>query len=187
MLQELVIRNFAIIHELSLSFQEGMTVLTGETGAGKSIIIDAVGLLAGGRGSAEFVRHGEKKCSLEALFTHQKNEETEQALLELGVESDEGSVILQRDIYATGRNVCRANGTLVTTSALRQIGETLIDIHGQNEHQELMQPDKHVSFLDQFAGEALISEKKEYQDVFYRYKKIQKELNQWEKNEKELA
>src|SRR5699024_5647673 len=149
--QELVIRNFAIIQQLSLSFQEGMTVLTGETGAGKSIIIDAVGLLAGGRGSSEFVRHGEKKCTLEALFTFDGNKEIETVLQELGIESEEGSVILQREIYANGKNVCRANGTLVTISSLRDIGEALIDIHGQNEHQELMQPDRHLHFLDQFA------------------------------------
>src|SRR5699024_4106875 len=131
-LQELVIRNFAIIHQLSLSFQEGMTVLTGETGAGKSIIIDAVGLLAGGRGSSEFVRHGEKKCVLEAMFTYDGNEDTTAMLDEFGVESEEGQVILQREIYANGRNVCRVNGTLITISGLRAIGETLIDIHGQN-------------------------------------------------------
>lgn len=187
MLQELVIQNFAIIHELSLSFHEGMIVLTGETGAGKSIIIDAVGLLAGGRGSNEFVRHGEKKCVLEALFKFDQNEETIQVLNELGIEAEEGSIILQREIHTSGRNVCRANGTLVTTAALRKIGETLIDIHGQNEHQELMQADKHIGFLDQYAGQTLMHEKKAYQDTYYQYKKVDKELRQWEQNEKELA
>ncbi len=187
MLQELIIQNFAIIHELSLSFHEGMIVLTGETGAGKSIIIDAVSLLAGGRGSNEFVRHGEKKCVLEALFKFGENKETAQVLNELGIDAEDGTVILQREIHTSGRNVCRANGTLVTTAALRKIGETLIDIHGQNEHQELMQADKHIGFLDQYASQALTREKKAYQDTYYQYKKVEKELRQWEQNEKELA
>lgn len=187
LLQELVIRNFAIIHQLSLSFQEGMTVLTGETGAGKSIIIDAVGLLAGGRGSSEFVRHGEKKCVLEAMFTYDGNEDTTAMLDEFGVESEEGQVILQREIYANGRNVCRANGTLITISALRAIGETLIDIHGQNEHQELMQPDRHLSFLDQFAGKTVEKARQEYRLTFEAFKKARKELEKWEHNEQELA
>ena len=187
MLQELNIRNFAIIKELALSFHEGMTVLTGETGAGKSIIIDAVGLIAGGRGSTEFVRHGEKKCSLQALFSFDGNEETGDILKDLGIETEGDTILLQREVFANGRTVCRANGTLVTIATLRSIGETLIDIHGQNEHQELMQTDRHLLFLDQFASHEVDELKASYQEVFHSFKDAQKQFSKWEQNEQELA
>ena len=151
MLQELSIKNFAIIDHLDVTFKNGMTVLTGETGAGKSIIIDAVGLLAGGRGSVNFVRTGTAKAVIQGSFTFPPDGVTYRVLDDLGIDHDDGSVILQREIHRTGRNVCRVNGMLVNTSTLKRIGETAVDIHGQNEHQELMQPEKHLGMLDEFA------------------------------------
>ncbi|MGZ4160358.1 MAG: AAA family ATPase, partial [Neobacillus sp.] len=134
MLSELSIKNFAIIEALSISFEKGLTVLTGETGAGKSIIIDAIHLLVGGRGSSEFVRHGEEKAEIEGLFQiDDPNHPCFGRALEFGIEIEEGMVVLRRDISKTGKSVCRINGKLVTISTLREFGSTLVDIHGQHE------------------------------------------------------
>lgn len=187
MLQELTIKDFAIIQDLNLSFNRGMTVLTGETGAGKSIIIDAVGLLAGGRGSSEFIRHGATKCVLEALFSLDGNPGTYELLKTYGIDSDEDTVIIQRDIHRSGKSVCRINGRLVTITILRLIGESIIDIHGQNEHQELMNPERHLSMLDQFGDKELFLLKKSYQETYTRYRQVKKAYDKWQNGEQELA
>ncbi|WP_034550848.1 DNA repair protein RecN [Carnobacterium funditum] len=187
MLQELTIKNFAIIHDLSLTFETGMTVLTGETGAGKSIIIDAVGLLAGGRGSNEFIRHGESKCALEGLFSMEGNLTTYKLLKQYDIESENDDVIIQRDIHRNGKNVCRINGRLVNIATLRLIGETLIDIHGQNEHQELMNPERHLTMLDQFGDESLQKIKDTYRSTFSRYVETKKAYRKWQNSEQEFA
>lgn len=187
LLQELTIKNFAIIHDLSLTFESSMTVLTGETGAGKSIIIDAVGLLAGGRGSNEFIRHGESKCVLEGLFSMEGNQTTYDLLKHYDIESENDDVIIQRDIHRNGKNVCRINGRLVNIATLRLIGETLIDIHGQNEHQELMNPERHLMMLDQFGNESLQKTKEAYHSTFLNYADIKKAYRKWQNSEQEFA
>ncbi len=114
MLRELSIRNFAIIDDLTVSFSDGLTVLTGETGAGKSIIIDAVHILAGGRGSSEFIRHGAKKAELGGLFQITNDHHPIYAKLEeAGIEVEEGTIILRRDLNDNGKSICRVNGKLV--------------------------------------------------------------------------
>ncbi len=186
MLQELTIKNLAIIESLSLSFEEGMTVLTGETGAGKSIIIDALGLLVGGRGSSHFIRHGEDKLSLEGLFILAEDNLTAQkTLAENGIDATDNMVVLERTVFRSGKNVCRINGKLVTTVLLRDIGSKLIDIHSQHEHQELMHDEFHLTLLDRFSGETKPFE--EYEETFSLYKKAQKEFRDFTKNEQELA
>ena len=122
MLSELSIKDFAIIEELHVSFEEGMTVLTGETGAGKSIIIGAIQLLAGGRGSHQFVRHGAKKAELEGMFRLDfMTEDFRHQLDDLGIDwSDDYVFIIRRDINASGKSTCRINGTLVTIAMLRE-------------------------------------------------------------------
>lgn len=188
MLKELSIKNFAIIEEVSVSFTEGLTVLTGETGAGKSIIIDAVHLLAGGRGSQEFIRHGTKKAELEGLFYIQdENHPVFDKLNEVGIDSDEEAIILRRDINDHGKSVCRVNGKLVTIAILREIGGSLIDIHGQHESQELMDDRIHISLLDQFAGTPMVIQKEQYQELYQSYKKLKKELLTINENEQQIA
>lgn len=187
MLESLRIKNFAIIEELFLDFKEGMTVLTGETGAGKSIIIDAVGLLAGGRGSTEFVRFGAKKCVLEGEFSFDPSADLLTLLNEHEIEHDADTLLVQREIFTSGRTVCRINGSIVTIAVLKEIGSHLIDIHGQNEHQELMVTENHSHLLDYFGPKELMHLKKEYQKVFHDYKQLTKEREQWVFNEQELA
>lgn len=184
----MTIKNFAIIESLSLTFQEGMTVLTGETGAGKSIIIDALGLLVGGRGSADFIRHGEERLELQGLFgLAEDNHACRNALLENGIDASDDMVVLERSLFRSGKNSCRINGKLVTTVLLRQIGSKLIDIHSQHEHQELMNEEFHLSLLDRFASDKIKPALTKYQTNFREYQAIEKEWQNWTKNERELA
>lgn len=188
MLSELSIKNFAIIEALSISFEKGLTVLTGETGAGKSIIIDAIHLLVGGRGSSEFVRHGEEKAEIEGLFQiDDPNHPCFGRALEFGIEIEEGMVVLRRDISKTGKSVCRINGKLVTISTLREFGSTLVDIHGQHEHQELMDESKHLMLLDQFGFEEISFSQEEYLEVFHRYDQTLYKLKSLSENEQQTA
>lgn len=186
MLQELSIKDFAIIDEIQISFQPRMTVLTGETGAGKSIIIDALGLLAGGRGSTEFIRKGEKKAVIQGLFTLPREANTYNILEEYGIDSEDGQIILQRDLYRGGRNICRINGMMVNLATLRKVGETLIDIHGQNEHQELMKPENHIDLLDEY-DKKTSQLRNQYQVVYQNYRKLKLSMEKKEADEKAWA
>ncbi|WP_377888580.1 DNA repair protein RecN [Alkalihalobacillus sp. R86527] len=187
MLAELSIRNFAIIEAVTVSFDRGLTVLTGETGAGKSIIIDAIGLLVGGRGSAEFVRYGTKKAEIEGLFHIDENHPSIQKLEDVGIEVLDDMVVLRRDISSSGKSICRVNGKLVTLGILREIGQSLIDIHGQHEHQDLMQPDKYLSLLDNFGERSIGPALEEYRDIYSRYKKLREQLKHLTENEQQMA
>jgi DNA repair protein RecN (Recombination protein N) len=188
LLAELSIKNFAIIEDLSISFEKGLTVLTGETGAGKSIIIDAIHLIVGGRGSAEFVRHGEEKALIEGLFQiDDPNHPVLSRAFEFGIEIEEGMVILRRDISRTGKSICRINGKLVTISILREIGATLVDIHGQHEHQELMDETRHLPLLDQFGSEEIDPAQIEYSQVFRRFEQTLHKLKSLSENDQQTA
>ncbi|MBT2571649.1 DNA repair protein RecN [Planococcus sp. ISL-110] len=188
MLRELDIRNFAIIDALTVSFSEGLTVLTGETGAGKSIIIDAVHLLAGGRGSQEFIRHGAKKSEIEGLFSLEDEQHPVfRKLEEFGITWSDGDILLRRELNDKGKNVCRINGKLVTISILREVGASLIDIHGQHETQELMDEKQHLHLLDQFAGKTLIKSKDSYSHTFDKYTKLKREFSSYTENEQQIA
>lgn len=168
MLQELTIENLAIIDHLSLNFSDQMTVLTGETGAGKSIIIDAVGLLVGGRGSQELIRKGEGSLKVQGQFEISDQVVIEDVLNELGVEIADGTLVIQREINRNGRNIIRVNGTLMNTTSLKKIGSRLVDIEGQNDHQLLMQPEQHLGLLDEFANQDddLLTK---YENIYERY------------------
>lgn len=187
MLQELDIRDFAIIEKLNIAFQSGMTVLTGETGAGKSIIIDAVGVLAGGRGSQEFIRKGASKMRLQGLFHLPDNAATFAVLDHYGIEHADDDILLQRDLYRTGRNVCRVNGQLVNTTTLKEIGETIVDIHGQNEHQELMHPEKHLALLDEFYKAKVNPQRAKYAQAYDEYMRLNKAYQERMAHAKEWA
>lgn len=188
MLSELSIKNFAIIEELDVSFEEGLTVLTGETGAGKSIIIDAVQLVAGGRGSVEFIRHGTKKAELEAMFNIiDSRHPIFTKLQEFGIEAEDGTIILRRELNQNGKTTCRVNGKLVTIAILRELGSQLIDIHGQHENQELMHQRQHIHLLDSFAGNSFKRVMKSYTDLYEDYVKLRKKLNLASENEQQIA
>lgn len=187
MLQELTIDNLAIIKHLSLDFSDQMTVLTGETGAGKSIIIDAVGLLAGGRGSQEYIRRGADKLSLQGQFALPQDPEFDHLLDSLGIDHEDGILIISREIYRRGRNVIRVNGQLINTATLRQIGSRLVDIQGQNEHQLLLQPEMHLGMLDQFAHNEVQKLLTRYQNEYQDYVKLKAAVSKKQNNEQQWA
>jgi DNA repair protein RecN (Recombination protein N) len=155
-LVELTIRNFAIVDELRLTWEGGLTALTGETGAGKSIIVDAVGALLGDRLGPEVVRAGQTRASVEGIFALDPRSEAGQALRELlaaqELLEDDEQLIVAREIARAGRSVARVNGRAVPLSLLQQLGEHLVDIHGQSQHLSLLRPREHLDYLDRFAG-----------------------------------
>ncbi|WP_028783159.1 DNA repair protein RecN [Thalassobacillus devorans] len=188
MLMELSIRDFAIIDQISVNFKDGLTVLTGETGAGKSIIIDAIQLLAGGRGSVEFVRHGSKKAEIEGLFSVEGYHPVYDKGEEFGVDIEEdGMIVLQRTITSQGKSICRVNGKLVTLAILREFGKTLIDIHSQHETQSLMDVEQHIELLDLYADKEIKQAKEEYQKLYDKYQSLRKRYRELNDNEQEMA
>jgi DNA repair protein RecN (Recombination protein N) len=187
MLVELTIRNFAIIPSLTVSFQNGLHVLTGETGAGKSMIMDAVSLLIGGRASVDYIRHGESKAEIEGLFQLDKQHPIGNLLAELGIEIEDDTLIFRRDISSQGKSICRINGKLVTLAVLRELGQTLVDIHGQHEHQSLLHEEKHMSLLDKYGKEQIEGHKLEFLNLFQQYKKLKQYIQQLTEGEQQLA
>ena len=138
MIKQLSIRNIALIDQQLIEFFDGFSVLTGETGAGKSIIIEALNFVLGERASRELIKSGEEKASVEATFRLKQDEPVMDALQEQGIDCEEGELTLYREFTASGKNVCRANGTLINASVLKLLGDALVDIHGQHAHQSLL-------------------------------------------------
>ncbi|MBM7708163.1 DNA repair protein RecN [Enterococcus lemanii] len=187
MLLELTIKNLAIIPYLKLDFHEGMTALTGETGAGKSIIIDAVGLLAGGRGSSDYIRHGADKCVIEGLFEWPEQDSFQELVQEIGIDASERLLIIQRDMSRSGKNICRVNNRIVTLANLRKIGSYLVDIQGQNEHQELLQPEKHLALLDYYGFTPFQKARANYRQVYGEFRQLEKRVHKIQQNEQSFV
>ena len=154
MLVELTIKNIALIESLHIEFAQGFNVLTGETGAGKSIVVDSINLALGGRADREMIRTGAERGMVQALFDVSGNPRAQAVLQELDIESDDGLIAIRRELSRSGRNICRVCDVVVPLATLKQLTATLMDIHGQHEHQALMNPAKHLDFLDAFGGEA---------------------------------
>jgi DNA repair protein RecN (Recombination protein N) len=188
LLVELNITNFAIIDELNLHFSPGFNVLTGETGAGKSIIIDAVSTLLGGRAESECIRAGTDESRVEGIFhlDEAMQATTLPLLKEDGLEGeDEKSLILAREIRRSGRNICRVNGRAVTLGTLERIAHRLVDIHGQSEHLSLLRVREHVNLLDRYAG--LWPLRSQVADKVSALRQVQRELRELLRDERELA
>ena len=184
MLLEISIKNFAIIESISLNFEKGMTVLTGETGAGKSIIIDAMNIMLGARATTDVIRHGAPKAEIEGLFSIENSRVFENIFEEQGLElSDE--IIIRREILQNGRSISRVNGQMVNLSVLRLIGQHLVDIHGQHDQEELMRPQRHIQMLDEFGDSAFWQLKGSYQETFDTYRKKRKQVLEVKKNQEE--
>lgn len=187
MLTELYIRNFAIIDELELSLKEGLNIFTGETGAGKSIILDAVSTVVGGKTDPTFIREGTDRAIVEAVFRPDENREAIREILkreDLPEDSDGDQIILSRDIRAGGRSSARVNGSSVNVNLLREIGRLLVDIHGQSDHLSLLNPSNHIVLLDRFAGNQELLKK--YQAEFKKLQKIRTRLTEIRMNDEEL-
>lgn len=175
MLIDLKIENIAVIESAEIDFDSGLNVMTGETGAGKSIVIDAINAVLGERTSRELIRSGAESAKVYATFAD-INEETERILDEMGIEKmPDKTLVLNRSISASGKNICRINGCPSTVSALKEIGAGLINIHGQHDSQALLSPDKHCGFIDLLAENASL--RGEYKTVFTNLVSVKKELD----------
>ena len=146
MLTRFHVRNYALLDEIAIDFRPGLNVLTGETGAGKSILLGALGLILGNRATSDMIRTGADTATIEALFDVAGS--TINDRLPADIECDEGTLIIRRDVSRDGRNRCTVNGNMVTVSALKQLGNSLVDLHGQHEHQSLLDQHTHITFLD---------------------------------------
>ena len=177
MLLQLDIQNIALIDKLSLEIAPGLNVLTGETGAGKSIIIDSINAVLGERVNKDIIRNGRDKAFIEAIFDYDKNTYVRDILDELGIEAEDGNIIISREISLSGKNTCRINGRLVNVSTLKQVGELLIDIHGQHDNQSLLKTETHIELLDAFGGAALEKYKAEYFELFEEYKAVRSKIH----------
>ena len=159
MLGQLHIKNIGIIDEITINFEDGLNILTGETGAGKSLIIDSISAITGSRMSKEIIKHGESIALVEACF----------------FENDE-SKILTREFYQNGRNICKIDGRMVTLGELKSIGEALIDIHGQHDNQSLLNEKTHLNLLDSFCGKDILKLKEEYLKELQEYREIKAKI-----------
>ena len=174
MITNLHIKNIGIIDDLEIDLNKGMNVLTGETGAGKTLIIDSISIISGGRFSKEMIRKGENHSFVE-LCMYAPND----------VNSVDGNIIVTREIYNNGRNMCKINGRLVTVAELKNFMSNYIEIHGQNDNQKLFDSKTHIKYLDNFSGEEVFKLKSEYKEKYQRYNDIKKELKNNYEDEKE--
>lgn len=186
MLQTLSIKQFAIIDELEVHFGDGLTVLSGETGAGKSIIIEAIGQLIGMRASSNYVRHGEKKAIIEGIFDIDESKEAISILEALDIDIDEDFLLVKREIFSTGKSMCRVNNQIVTLQDLRKIMQELLDIHGQHETQTLLKQKYHLQLLDNYAEDKYKKLLNSYVTTFDQYKAKKKELEDLESADQAL-
>lgn len=174
MITNLHIKNIGIIDDLEINLNKGMNVLTGETGAGKSLIIDAIGIICGERFSKEMIRKGENYSYVELCIYNPKD-----------ANSIDGNIIVTREIYNSGKNMCKINGRFVTVSELKAFMSNYIEIHGQNANQQLLDSKTHIKYLDAFAGSEIDIIKKEYNEKYIRYNEIKRELRNNYGDEKE--
>ncbi len=174
MITTLHIKNIGIIDDLSVELNSGFNVFTGETGAGKTLIIDAISFISGSRFSKEIIRKGEEYSFIELNLFLPENE--------LAID---GNVIVSREIHSNGRNSCKINGRLVTVAELKEFMNSVIDIHGQNDNQKILNSKYHIKYLDDFAGKELLDIQKEYKDLFYKYNDLKRKLKENLGDEKE--
>ncbi len=184
MLSQLYIENIAVIEKASIDLKKGLNVLTGETGAGKSILIDSINAVLGERISRELVRTGSHGARVSALFS-ELSPELLSKIRELGYDGEEDSILLQRDISPEGKSVCRINGRPATAAILREVGGSLLNIHGQHENYELLSPDLHMAYIDRM--EADVSLLSEYQSAYFHWTELQKKIEGMRMDESEKA
>ncbi len=188
MLCEIRIQNFAIIDRLEVHFNPGFNVITGETGAGKSIIIDAVDLLLGGRADIDFIRSGADKATVEGVFKPSDTllPELKRVLDEQGIEMETpGEIMLTRELRSNGRNVCRINGSAVALQVFREMGEKLVDVHGQSEHLSLLKPREHLTLLDRYAN--LERQRQAYATLVHKLTDARREIAELVQDEAAIA
>ncbi len=186
MLVEITIKEFAIVENLRINFNDGLNILTGETGAGKSIIIDAIQLIIGGRGSVDFIRSSADKSEIEAIFDLKDDHSVYLLLDEKSIDySKEEMLVIRRELFRNGKSISRINGQLVNLSVLKEIGAKVIQLYSQLQHQQLLHNEKQLALLDGYAEEKLASIKAQYTTTYERYSSLKKEWLLLTNNERE--
>ena len=186
MLEELYVENFALIEKLRLSLTAGLNALTGETGAGKSLVVDTVALLIGGRAKDNLIRSGCDRCYIEGLFSPPFSRQIEEQLTETGIETED-NLILCRELIRGGRSICRINGRTVSAGILRQVGRLLINIHGQMEHMLLLEDEQQLQLLDSFGGEEELTKSAEVAVSYHQWQQYQQQLNEYHDNKEQRS
>ena len=177
MLERLIIKNIALISSLDIELGGGLNVLTGETGAGKSIIIDSVNLVLGERASKDLIAVNQQKARVEALFSIKNNDTVKSLLNDNGLLSEDDELILMREITASGKSLCRINGEVVPLATLHLIADSLVDVHGQHTHQSLLDPKKHMHMVDEFNASEIIPVRNNVTELYRAYTEAERKLN----------
>ena len=183
MLNRLLIKNIGLINELTVEFGDGLNILTGETGAGKSMIVSALNLVLGERADSDLVKSGEKSAMVEAVFDEKKIQPAARILEAQGIEAEDGEFIIRRLLQPEGKSRALVNGSIINLSSLKLAGETMVDIHGQHDHQALLRKETHLPWLDNYLG--LGEEREQVAEMLYKIRKLEADLNELIKKQKE--
>lgn len=186
MLIQLNIKQFGIIENATIELKEGLTVISGETGAGKSMVLAAISQLSGQRTSTSYIRHGQDKATVEGVFDLPNDKKLISLLEDIGIETEEDIIIVRREIYSSGKSVCRVNNTLVNLTTLKKIAIYLLDIHEQHDNQILLIEKNHISLLDSYGSDSLKEIKDQYKKEYLDFKKLTDKIEYLEKQESEV-
>lgn len=186
MLIQLNIKQFGIIESATIELKNGLTVLSGETGAGKSMILAAISQLSGQRTSTSYIRYGEEKASVEGVFDFPKNEEVINIFKDLDLDLEDEVIIIRRDIYSSGKSVCRINGTIVNLSTLKKVAVYLLDMHEQHDNQILLVEKNHLNLIDSFNKEEIKKVRTEYKEKYKEYKVVTEKIENLKQQESDI-
>ncbi|MEN3001130.1 MAG: AAA family ATPase, partial [Armatimonadota bacterium] len=185
MLLELHIENLAIIERVEIAFEAGFNVLTGETGAGKSMLLNALNLVLGERADPSLIRTGADRLRVSAVFQLPDEPELHAMLQEMGIQPEDSLLYLSREVQASGRSIARVNGQPVPLSTLKTIGDLLVDLHGQHEHQSLLKPGSHLELLDRWLGEEVLKLRAEVRETVHQLRQMESEMRALTERERE--
>ncbi|MBF0715288.1 DNA repair protein RecN [Gemelliphila palaticanis] len=186
MLIQLNIKQFGIIENSIIDFKNGLTILSGETGSGKSMIFSAISQLSGQRSSTSYIRHGQDKATIEGIFDLPNNNKLIKLLDKLDIDYEDGILVIRRDIYISGKSICRVNNLVVNLTTLKEISSFLIDIHEQHDSQILLNEKNHISLLDSYAKESISSLLLEYKNKYREYKSISNKIEHFKNKESDI-
>ena len=186
MLIQLNIKQFGIIESATIELKNGLTVLSGETGAGKSMILAAISQLSGQRTSTSYIRYGEEKASVEGVFDFPKNKEVINIFKDLDLDFEDEVIIIRRDIYSSGKSVCRINGTIVNLSTLKKVAVYLLDMHEQHDNQILLVEKNHLNLIDSFNKEEIKKVRTEYKEKYKEYKVVTEKIENLKQQESDI-
>ena len=186
MLIQLNIKQFGIIEKATIELKHGLTVLSGETGAGKSMILAAISQLSGQRTSTSYIRYGEEKASVEGVFDFPKSKEVKKIFNELDLDLEDEVIVVRRDIYSSGKSVCRINGTIVNLSTLKKVAAHLLDIHEQHDNQVLLVEKNHLNLVDSFNREKIQPVYLKYKEKFKEYQVIKDKIDNLKQQESDV-